>query len=509
MVEVIDLGGPSRKVEVTASGEVLNNKEFLKVGKFTANGGIPSRDPENREEITTAGKLPRGTKIFKTLKFVLAVATEEKKAWLDDRMVSTLERDFAGTINRTCIVEFEVAEVHQPRKVESRTKAATENPTERKGRKKAEHLVAGVKGLLLVELHETDFVKHIEGMWLVTHEDNRFSIAVETSEAKYWIEENKAVEIKKFLEKHMGQEVSVTYRVIKKEEVLDTRYNTLPLFQTQQDGQSSQTYSIDSRYDFDRYAVGPSNSFPFNVAKAVGEGADDDGIRTVYLYGDKGLGKTHLLKAIGNECARGGVSVLYVYAEEFTNELIGAIRTQVTQAFREKYYDVEVLLIDDIHFISGKESTEEELIALLKYRKSNRKQTVLTGNSPPKDLEHRGKPMNEDLKSRLGSLKIKIQQPDEDTCLQTLRTLAQRRDLEIPDRMLHRLIEIIPKDTPVDMSDLHSIITYIWARVAYDRKQVSSVLLEEALTDTYAVEERLGPTSIIKVVSKEKGISKI
>jgi chromosomal replication initiator protein len=190
-------------------------------------------------------------------------------------------------------------------------------------------------------------------------------------------------------------------------------------------------FSLNTKYLFDNFVVGPSNRFAHAASMAVAE-SPAKAYNPLFIYGPVGLGKTHLMQAIGQEIQRRypGLRVLYITSEKFTNQLINAIKTGTTMKFREKYRNVDCLLIDDIHFIAGKEATMEEFFHTFNSLYDAHKQIVVSSDKPPKDINN----LEERLVSRFEwGLVTDIQPPDYETRVAILRKKADRENLYIPD----------------------------------------------------------------------------
>ena len=193
--------------------------------------------------------------------------------------------------------------------------------------------------------------------------------------------------------------------------------------------------NMNPRYLFETFVVGSGNRLAHAACLAVAE-KPARAYNPLFLYGGVGLGKTHLLHAIGNACHARGLNVLYVSSEEFTNDMINAIRTHTNQAFREKYRSADVLLVDDIQFIAGKESTQEEFFHTFNTLHGQDKQIIVSSDRPPKSLNT----LDERLRSRFEwGLTADIQPPDLETRLAILRSKAERTGRQIPDEILESI----------------------------------------------------------------------
>ena len=193
-------------------------------------------------------------------------------------------------------------------------------------------------------------------------------------------------------------------------------------------------------YSFDDFIVGSSNKFAFAACQAVAsnpagsEGSSGTIYNPLFIYGPSGLGKTHLLYAICNEIrkSRPGLSMIYIKGDDFTNQLVNAIKERSTAAFQNKYRNVDVLLMDDIQFIGGKTQTQEEFFHTFDTLYRNGKQIVLASDRPPKEIH----PLEERLRTRFEwGLLADIQPPDLETRIAIVKTKADLLEFQIPDEV--------------------------------------------------------------------------
>ena len=262
---------------------------------------------------------------------------------------------------------------------------------------------------------------------------------------------------------------------------------------------------LNPKYTFSNFIVGDNNNLAHAASLAVAESPAEI-YNPLYIYGGVGLGKTHLMQAIAHFILSHDPDkkVLYVTSENFTNEIIDAIRNESPQAnsrFREKYRNVDVLLIDDIQFISGKESTQEEFFHTFNQLYEHKKQIIISSDKPPKDI----KGLEERLISRfLWGLPIDLQSPNYET-----RVAILKKKLEIDNApyIPENVIEFIAENVSSNIRELEGSLTKI---IAYSRLTSSEITLEFAegvLKDLFTDKQReITPDNIIKIVSEHFGI---
>ncbi len=253
------------------------------------------------------------------------------------------------------------------------------------------------------------------------------------------------------------------------------------------------------KYRFDNFVVGPNNRLAHAASLAVAE-HPARAYNPLFLYGGVGLGKTHILHAIGNAVLQQGLQVLYVSSEEFTNDLVNAIRTKTTAAFREKYRQVDVLLIDDIQFISGKESTQEEFFHTFNTLHGQDKQIVMTSDRAPKAMST----LEERLRSRFEwGLTVDIQPPDYETRLAILRTKAEKAKREVPTEIM----EMIAREVQANIRELEGAWNRVLAYADLSGEKLTLQLANNAMVDILPQRSALVPGDVISTVSKFFGIS--
>jgi chromosomal replication initiator protein len=197
---------------------------------------------------------------------------------------------------------------------------------------------------------------------------------------------------------------------------------------------------LNTRYTFDEFVVGQSNRFAHAAARAVCE-TPARAYNPLFIYGAAGLGKTHLMQAIGHDIeTQNNLKVLYMTSEEFTNELISSIQSRSQIAFRSKYRTVDVLLIDDIHFIAGKDATQEEFFHTFNSLHDAYKQVILSSDRPPKDIPT----LEERLVSRFEwGLVTDIQPPDIETRIAILKKKSELMELDCPSDALFFIANLV------------------------------------------------------------------
>jgi len=352
-----------------------------------------------------------------------------------------------------------------------------------------------VLGQLQLEMPRASFDTWVRDTRPVKYEKGLLTISVRNAYARDWLESRLASTVNRLLIGIMDSNVAVNFVVSQSidEEMSQLVESVEYAEEIDSPVPFQRNLTLNPRYTFENYVVGSGNRLAHAACLAVAE-KPARAYNPLFLYGGVGLGKTHLLHAIGNSCHARGLSVLYVSSEEFTNDMINAIRTHTTQAFRDKYRSIDVLLVDDIQFIAGKESTQEEFFHTFNTLHGQDKQIIISSDRPPKSLVT----LEERLRSRFEwGLTADIQPPDLETRLAILRHKAERTGRYIPDEIL----ETIARRVQSNIRELEGALNRILAFADLSGSSLNSNLVDVALSDLLPQRGDLEPQKVVDLVA--------
>ena len=255
---------------------------------------------------------------------------------------------------------------------------------------------------------------------------------------------------------------------------------------------------LNPRYTFDAFIVGKSNQLAHATSKAV---SDNPGkvYNPLFLYGGVGLGKTHMLHAVGHAGESSNLNVLYVTSEKFTNEIINAIRYQKTEEFRAKYRQIDILLVDDIQFIAGKESTEEEFFHTFNFLHSANKQIVVTSDRPPKAIRS----LQDRLRSRFEwGLLVDVQPPEYEHRMAILRSKCDSLHFVVPTSV----IEYIARPECSSVRELEGSLNRVIAFAMLHGAPLSVAIAAKALEHVYNAPKSSSHASTLSVAEVLEGV---
>ncbi|MGB9755315.1 MAG: chromosomal replication initiator protein DnaA [Desulfurella sp.] len=261
--------------------------------------------------------------------------------------------------------------------------------------------------------------------------------------------------------------------------------------------------NLNPRYKFSNFVVGPNNQLTYAASYAVSE-APGKAYNPLFIYGGVGLGKTHILHAIGNHIKEKNSKkkVLYISSEEFTNELINSIQYKKMTQFRNKFRELDCLLIDDIQFISKKERTEEEFFHTFNALYENQKQIVITSDKPPSEI----KEIEDRLKSRFNwGLIVDIQPPELETRIAIIKKKAENYNLYLTDD----IVEFLAKNFESNVREIEGIIVKINAYASLFKQTINIEFVQTILQDVIERKQNtLNVENIQDIVAKNFNITK-
>ncbi|MDN5200582.1 chromosomal replication initiator protein DnaA [Fulvivirgaceae bacterium BMA10] len=333
-----------------------------------------------------------------------------------------------------------------------------------------------------------------------------------------WLEEHYVHLLKKAIDTELGPEGKLEYSVIIDQGDRQNEPFTINLptnnVQGQQNGAANEQYAgpfnlknvdhlfqnsqLNPQYSFESYIEGDCNRLARSAGYAVANNPGTTSFNPLMLYGGVGLGKTHLVQAIGNEIKRGPVNkfVVYLTSENFTNQFIEALKNNNVQDFTNFYLKVDVLIIDDVQFLSGKEKTQEIFFHIFNHLHQSGKQIILTSDCAPKDL----KGLQERLLSRFKwGLTADLQQPDFETRVAIIKRKMQADGITIPENV----VEYIAYSVDTNIRELEGVIISLIAHASLNRKEIDLELAKQTLkTIVHNIETEVGIDYIQKSVSE-------
>ncbi len=260
--------------------------------------------------------------------------------------------------------------------------------------------------------------------------------------------------------------------------------------------------NLNPRYTFENFILGPSNRHAHAYSLAVA-GAPGKNYNPLFIYGGVGLGKTHLMQAICHHAKNtlGNIKICYMPSERFTNELIDAIQHKTTPAFRQKYRNIDILVLDDIHFIAGKESTQEEFFHTFNALYDAHKQIIISSDRPPKEIAN----LQDRLVSRFSwGLTTDVQPPDLETRVAILKKKIEREPVQVPDDVIFFIAQLIK----TNIRELEGALIRVIAYSLLEEKIITLELAKEVLKDLLKEPKKLITIDFIqRCVAEEYGVT--
>lgn len=363
-----------------------------------------------------------------------------------------------------------------------------------------EELLIKAKELLRSDMTELTYDLWIRDLSYVSFSDNEIVFRSETKFIQDLMQTQYASLLQKTFAYLTNKSYNISFVVNKEQNEGQAEKTTTPSTSIENRLVYSNS-SLNPRYTFNSFVVGNNNRLAHAAALAVTE-APGASYNPLFLYGGAGLGKTHLMHAIGNEILKTykNLKVLYVTSETFTNEFVNAIKDNTNEKFRNKYRTVDVLLIDDIQFIAKKDAVQEEFFHTFNTLQENGKQIVISSDKPPRDIQL----LEERLKSRFEwGLIADISAPDYETRLAILRKKADLDNIIIDDEILSNIASRIDSN----IRELEGALNKIVAHASLSNIPITKEMAEESIYDIVSKKERVISIEYIQeVVSKYFGI---
>jgi len=351
-------------------------------------------------------------------------------------------------------------------------------------------------GLLQVEVARGTYDAFLRETVGLGMEGDRFLVGAPSPFALAYLEQRAYGLVRDALERILGRPVEVEFRLTG----TGAGVAVTPAPRPSGPPGESLGMPLNPLYTFATFIVGDSNRYAHAAATAAAEHPGGK-YNPIFIYSDVGLGKTHLLHAIGHRCLERGMRVLYTSAEQFTNEFIRAIREGKAEAFRARFRSIHILLVDDVHFLIGKEQTQEAFFHIFNELHNARQQIVLTCDRPPKAL----RPLEDRLRSRFEwGLVADIQPPDLETRLAILRAKGEALGIALPGPV----VEFLGKRVYRSIRELEGVLNRLAALADLTGRPITLDLAQQALTLPGTRQERrpVDPEEVVSLVAHHFGV---
>lgn len=378
----------------------------------------------------------------------------------------------------------------------------------------AQKLWQAALGELQLQMTRATFDTWLRGSRVVACDGQAFTVYVRHTYAVDWLQNRLLETIQRVLQRLAGHDVALTFTAHAPEAESDLVLvpETVPELEPADEGAAvtvsgrrakangRPSTDLNPRYTFESFVVGASNRLAHAACLAVAENPAR-AYNPLVVYSGSGLGKTHLLHAVGHVARHRGLSVLYLSAEWFANDLINAIRNQTTEAFRAKYRSIDLLLVDDIQFILGKERTQEEFFHTFNTLHGTNKQIVISSDRPPKALLS----LEERLRSRFNwGLIADMKPPDLETRIAILRAKAEASPMQVPGDVL----AFVARNIPSNVRELEGALNCVLAHAQLMHAPLTLHTAQAALSSLLSVPSDLTPEQILGAVASHYKISR-
>lgn len=373
-----------------------------------------------------------------------------------------------------------------------------------------QELWQNVLAQIQLNISQANFETWFKNTEITSQKEGKINVAVPNSFVKEWLENKYNKNILKILHEIDNNIKEIVYIIGKKPILKENKKQNIDILNTDQlefqEFKVNKETNLNSKYTFDTFVVGPFNELPHAASIAVSK---NPGLvyNPLFIYGGVGLGKTHLIQSIGNEIIKSfkKKKVRYLSSEKFTSEVVSAIRNQQVEQFKQKYKEIDALIIDDVQFLAGREKTQEEFFHIFNVLYEKNKQIIISSDRPPRAINS----LTERLRSRFeGGMIADISSPDTETRIAILKTKAQEKGVEFSDDVYQYIATVIQKNIRELEGALNKLIAYQKLNSQRPDLEITKLLFKNILSSINRV---ITPKRVIQVVAdfydlKEKDI---